>query len=101
MHVVKNLAGASLGIFNRYNMAGISFVRRDLRQQFARTKGWTSWSSQDLTVSVNLWSNSYDVPERELAHVVIIDRTPGAHDGSRGTAAAVKLRAFGHARRHF
>ena len=79
LRFMRTLLKTSLGrhcvIFNRYNMAGMAFVRRNLRQQFARTEGL------DNVVMAGFGRFGQSVIEQlrrsqesELAHVVIIDQ---------------------------
>lgn len=79
LRFMRTLLQTSLGrhcvIFNRYNMAGMAFVRRSLRPQFARTEGL------DNVVIAGFGRFGQSVVEQlrriqrqELAHVVIIDQ---------------------------
>ena len=79
LRFMRTLLKTSLGrhciIFNRYNMAGMAFVRRNLRRQFARTEGL------DNVVIAGFGRFGQSVTEQlrrtqasELAHVVIIDQ---------------------------
>ena len=79
LRFMRTLLKPSLGrhcvIFNRYNMAGMAFVRRNLRQQFARTEGL------DNVVIAGFGRFGQSVVEQlrrtqesELAHVAIIDQ---------------------------
>ena len=79
LRFMRTLLKTSLGrhcvIFNRYNMAGMAFVRHNLRQQFARTEGL------DNVVIAGFGRFGQSVVEQlrrtqesELAHVAIIDQ---------------------------
>jgi len=79
LRFMRTLLQTSLGrhcvIFNRYNMAGMAFVRRNLKEQFARSKGL------DNVVIAGFGRFGQSVVEQlrltqgnELAHVVIIDQ---------------------------
>ena len=79
LRFMRTLLQTSLGrhcvIFNRYNMAGMAFVRRNLKEQFARTEGL------DNVVIAGFGRFGQSVVEQlrltqgnELAHVVIIDQ---------------------------
>ena len=79
LRFMRTLLQTSLGrhcvIFNRYNMAGMAFVRHILKEQFARSKGL------DNVVIAGFRRFGQSVVEQlrltqanELAHVVIIDQ---------------------------
>lgn len=79
LRFMRTLLQTSLGrhciIFNRYNMAGMAFVRRSLRKHFASTQGL------DTVVIAGFGRFGQSVVEQlrqsqaqELAHVVIIDQ---------------------------
>ena len=79
LRFMRTLLQTSLGrhcvIFNRYNMAGMAFVRRNLKEQFARTEGL------DKVIIAGFGRFGQSVVEqlrltqgKELAHVVIIDQ---------------------------
>ena len=79
LRFMRTLLQTSLGrhcvIFNRYNMAGMAFVRRNLKEQFARTEGL------DKVIIAGFGRFGQSVVEQlrltqgnELAHVVIIDQ---------------------------
>ena len=79
LRFMRTLLQTSLGrhcvIFNRYNMAGMAFVRRNLKEQFARTEGL------DNVIIAGFGRFGQSVVEQlrltqgnELAHVVIIDQ---------------------------
>ena len=79
LRFMRTLLQTSLGrhcvIFNRYNMAGVAFVRRDLKEQFASTEGL------DNVIIAGFGRFGQSVVEQlrltqgnELAHVVIIDQ---------------------------
>ncbi|MEC8348119.1 MAG: NAD-binding protein [Pseudomonadota bacterium] len=79
LRFMRTLLQTSLGrhcvIFNRYNMAGMAFVRRNLKEQFARTQGL------DKVIIAGFGRFGQSVVEqlrltqgKELAHVVIIDQ---------------------------
>ena len=79
LRFMRTLLQTSLGrhcvIFNRYNMAGMAFVRRNLKEQFARTE------ELDKVIIAGFGRFGQSVVEqlrltqgKELAHVVIIDQ---------------------------
>ena len=79
LRFMRTLLQTSLGrhcvIFNRYNMAGMAFVRHHIKEQFARSKGL------DNVVIAGFGRFGQSVVEQlrltqgnELAHVVIIDQ---------------------------
>ena len=79
LRFMRTLLQTSLGrhcvIFNRYNMAGMAFVRRNLKEHFARTEGL------DKVIIAGFGRFGQSVVEqlrltqgKELAHVVIIDQ---------------------------
>ena len=79
LRFMRTLLQTSLGrhcvIFNRYNMAGMAFVRRNLKEHFARTEGL------DNVIIAGFGRFGQSVVEQlrltqgnELAHVVIIDQ---------------------------
>ena len=79
LRFMRTLLQTSLGrhcvIFNRYNMAGMAFVRRNLKEQFARTEGL------DNVIIAGFGRFGQSVVEqlrltqgKELAHIVIIDQ---------------------------
>ena len=79
LRFMRTLLKTSLGrhciIFNRYNMAGMAFVRRDLRQQFARTEGLDNVVVAGFgRFGQSVVEQLRRTQERELAHVVIIDQ---------------------------
>ena len=79
LRFMRTLLKTSLGrhciIFNRYNMAGMAFVRRDLRQQFARSEGLDNVVVAGFgRFGQSVVEQLRRTQERELAHVVIIDQ---------------------------
>ena len=79
LRFMRTLLKTSLGrhcvIFNRYNMAGMAFVRRNLRQQFARTEGLDNVVIAGFgRFGQSVVEQLRRTQERELDHVVIIDQ---------------------------
>ena len=79
LRFMRTLLKTSLGrhcvIFNRYNMAGMAFVRRNLRQQFARTEGLDNVVIAGFgRFGQSVIEQLRRTQESELAHVVIIDQ---------------------------
>lgn len=79
LRFMRTLLQTSLGrhclIFNRYNMAGMAFVRRNLRQQFARTQGLDNVVIAGFgRFGQSVIEQLRRTQESELARVVIIDQ---------------------------
>lgn len=79
LRFMRTLLQTSLGrhcvIFNRYNMAGMAFVRRSLRKQFARTQGLDNVIIAGFgRFGQSVVEQLRRTQEQELAHVVIIDQ---------------------------
>jgi voltage-gated potassium channel Kch len=79
LRFMRTLLQTSLGrhcvIFNRYNMAGMAFVRRDLRDQFTQTEGLDNVVIAGFgRFGQSVVEQLRRTQEQELAHVVIIDQ---------------------------